>query len=147
MESGTNMAIAFCKLGILALGIGTFSQGGASEGVFRKLSDAQITEAFTGMEFTDEVHWREMYEADGTLRNFEMGRYRKGRWRTLDGRLCLRLGEDPAETCRDVWIAGKRIKIGRGASDGAAFEGVLQRPTDGRRPADSFEGISFPRLP
>jgi hypothetical protein len=35
----------------------------------RKLSGAQIRATFTGMQLTDEVHWRYVYDRGGTLRS------------------------------------------------------------------------------
>ena len=35
---------------------------------FQKLTGSQIRAKFAGMEVTDEVHWRDIYERDGTLR-------------------------------------------------------------------------------
>ena len=32
-----------------------------------------IRAKFSGMQLTDEVHWREVYERDGTLRSYSMG--------------------------------------------------------------------------
>ena len=35
----------------------------------QKLSGSQIRAKFTGMQLTDEVHWRYVYARDGTLRS------------------------------------------------------------------------------
>jgi hypothetical protein len=125
------VAKQFCNFGIL-LGISVLPSNGGAEGLFRKLSGTQILSAFNDMEFTDEVHWREVYEPGGVLRSYEMGRYRKGKWFTRNDRLCVQLGEDVGENCYEIWAAGNRVKFGRDASDSAAFEGILQRPTDSR---------------
>ena len=34
---------------------------------FHKVAGSQIAATLGGMQFTDEVHWREVYEKDGTL--------------------------------------------------------------------------------
>ena len=47
---------------------------------FQKLTGSQIRAKFAGMEVTDEVHWRDIYERDGTLRSDSMGRKRLGKW-------------------------------------------------------------------
>ena len=39
----------------------------------QKLSGSQIRAKFTGMQLTDEVHWRYVYDRDGTLRSYSMG--------------------------------------------------------------------------
>ena len=118
-----------CNLGVL-LGISVLPSGGAAEDLFRKLSGTEIPSMFNEMEFTDQVHWREVYETSGILRSYEMGRYRKGKWLIRDDRLCLQFGEDAEENCYEILAAGNRVKFRRDASDGAAFEGILQRPPD-----------------
>jgi hypothetical protein len=45
---------------------------------FKKLSGAEIRAKFTGMEFTDEVHWDEIYGENGNLIGEEMGKRRVG---------------------------------------------------------------------
>jgi hypothetical protein len=39
----------------------------------QKLSGNQIRAKFAGMQLTDEVHFRDVYDRDGTLRNYSMG--------------------------------------------------------------------------
>ena len=43
---------------------------------FKKLSGGQIRARLAGMQISDEVHWRDVYERDGTLRSYSMGRVR-----------------------------------------------------------------------
>src|ERR1700737_4060350 len=40
---------------------------------FKRLTGQQIRAKFTGMELTDESHWGNVFERDGTLRLFSMG--------------------------------------------------------------------------
>jgi hypothetical protein len=46
----------------------------------QKLIGAQIRARFAGMQLTDGVHWREVYERDGTVRRYSMGTKKIGRW-------------------------------------------------------------------
>ena len=46
----------------------------------RKLSGAQIRTRMIGMQLTDEVHYRFVYERDGTLRSYSMGVKKVGKW-------------------------------------------------------------------
>src|SRR5260221_355624 len=46
----------------------------------RKLSGAQIRPRFTGIKLTDEVHYRDVYDRDGTLRSYSMGTKKVGKW-------------------------------------------------------------------
>jgi hypothetical protein len=41
-----------------------------------KLSGAKIRAKFAGMQLTDEVHWRYVYDRDGRLRSYSMERRR-----------------------------------------------------------------------
>jgi hypothetical protein len=52
--------------------------GALAEDQFKKLSGTQIRAKFTGMEFTDQVHWGEVYGSDGKLKSEEMGTKRTG---------------------------------------------------------------------
>ena len=60
----------------LATGIGglvALDTGFVAAESVRKLSGAQIRAKFVGMQLTDEVHYRLVYERDGTLRSFARG--------------------------------------------------------------------------
>jgi hypothetical protein len=52
----------------------------ATAGKLQKLSGAQIRAKFTGMQFTDEVHWRYVYDRGGRLRSYSMGTKKIGTW-------------------------------------------------------------------
>ncbi|MGY4312254.1 hypothetical protein [Bradyrhizobium sp. JR3.5] len=60
----------------------------------RKLSGAQIRAKLAGMQLTDEVHYRYVYERHGTLRSYSMGTTKVGKWSVEKDELCLRLGEN-----------------------------------------------------
>ena len=40
----------------------------------QKLSGTQICARFSDRQLTDEVHWREVYQRDGTFRSYSMGK-------------------------------------------------------------------------
>jgi hypothetical protein len=46
----------------------------------QKLSGVQIRAKFAGMQLTDEVHYRLVYERNGTLRSVAMGVKKRGKW-------------------------------------------------------------------
>ena len=94
----------------------------------QKLSGSQIRAKFTGMQLTDEVHWRYVYDRDGTLRSYSMGTKKVGKWAIEKDALCLYLKE-PDDGCFEVWLAGKRIEM-RPSGLGLGLEGVLQTPAD-----------------
>lgn len=99
---------------------------------FRKLSGAQIAATLSGMQFTDEVHWRQVYEKDGTLRSFDMGRKDTGTWRIRGNEICIDLGDDGDNNCFEVWLRGNRLLMQRDAEDKFPNEGILEKPTDTR---------------
>ena len=43
---------------------------------FQKLTGAQIRAKFAGMEMSDDVHWRDRYERNGTITSQSMGKNR-----------------------------------------------------------------------
>ncbi len=106
------------------------ASGAVGESGLRKLSGSQIAAKLGGMEFTDEVHWREVYEKNGTLRNYEMGRDRIGKWRIRNDVLCIDLGGDGDNNCYEVWSQGNRMVMKRDTDDYAPNEGSLEKPTD-----------------
>ena len=47
---------------------------------FQKLSGSQIRSRIAGMEITDEVHWADVFAANGTLTSYSMSRKKTGKW-------------------------------------------------------------------
>ena len=94
----------------------------------KKLSGAQIRAKFAGMQLTDEVHWRYVYDRDGKLRSYSMGTKKIGNWAVEKDELCLYLGETD-DGCYEVTLAGERIEM-KPSGVGLSLEGVLQTPAD-----------------
>ena len=94
----------------------------------RKLSGAQIQAKFAGMQLTDEVHWRYVYDRDGTLRSYSMGTKKIGKWAVEKDEVCLYLKE-PDDGCYEVLVSGKSVEM-KPSGLGLALEGVLQIPAD-----------------
>ena len=111
------------------LGTVLVETGLAAEEKFRRLSGAQIQAAFAGMEVTDEVHWREIYDRNGALTSYEMGRKRVGKWRVQASQLCTEVSDGGDSGCYEVWLSGKKVELRRDASDPSPLEGMLERPT------------------
>src|SRR6266436_815763 len=68
-------AVRLAKGLLAALAIGSVSFGISpvvAESA-QRLSGAQIRAKFAGMQLTDEVHFRDVYERDGTLTSYSMG--------------------------------------------------------------------------
>src|SRR6266567_7071717 len=94
----------------------------------QKLSGAQIRAKFAGMQLTDEVHFRDVYDRDGTLRSFSMGTKKVGKWAVEKDELCVYFKE-PDDGCYEVSLSGNRIEM-KPTGLGLSIEGILQRPTD-----------------
>ena len=94
----------------------------------QRLSGSQIRTKFTGMQLTDEVHWRYVYDRDGTLRSYSMGTKKVGKWAVEKDELCLYLKE-PDDGCFEVSLSGNRIEM-KPSGLGLTLEGVLQTPAD-----------------
>lgn len=99
----------------------------AAESV-QKLSGTQIRAKFAGMQLTDEVHWREVYDRDGTLRSYSMGTKKVGKWTVGKDELCLHLNE-PDDGCYEVSLSGQHIEM-KPSGLGLTIEGILQTPAD-----------------
>jgi hypothetical protein len=93
---------------------------------FQKLSGSQIRAKFIGMEMTDNVHFADVFAANGGLRTYSMGHKKDGKWRVEKDELCVDRGKDDGG-CYQVWISGKNVEF-RHEGLGASLEGLLQRP-------------------
>jgi hypothetical protein len=98
---------------------------------FQKLNGAQIRAKFSGMQLTDESHWGDIFERNGTLATYSMGHKSIGKWRVQKDQLCLDRGKEPGGGCYEVWLSGAKVELRNGAAN-MPLEGVLQKPTDRR---------------
>lgn len=94
----------------------------------QRLSGNQIRAKFSGMQLTDEVHWRDVYDRDGTLRSYSNETRKVGKWAIEKDELCVYFKE-PDDGCYEVWLSGGRIEM-RPSGLGLSIEGILQPPTD-----------------
>jgi hypothetical protein len=94
----------------------------------QRLSGNQIRAKFVGMQLTDEVHFRDVYDRDGTLRSYSMGTKRVGKWAVEKDELCQYFKE-PDDGCYEVSLSGDRIEM-KPSGLGLTIDGILQRPTD-----------------
>lgn len=104
----------------------------ASAESLRKLSGPQIRAKLIGMQFTDEVHWGEVYWPDGRLTSEEMGRKRVGKWRIEKDQICMDYGKDAGNTCYEVWISGRKVQMRTPGSSDSPLEGVLEKAPNRR---------------
>jgi len=109
------------------IGLALFGAGSVAADTPKKLSGAQIRARLAEMQLTDEVHYRLVYERDGTLRSYSMGVKKVGRWTVEKDDLCLYLGESD-DGCYQVTLAGERIEM-TPTGLGGIVDGILQ-PAD-----------------
>lgn len=79
--------LAACVAGLVMFDVGVAAENA------RKLSGAETRAMFSGKQVTDEVHWREIYERDGRLRSYAMGKKQVGKWFVHADELCIDLPE------------------------------------------------------
>ena len=94
----------------------------------QKLSGAQIRAKFVGMQLTDEVHYRLVYERGGTLRSVQMGVKKSGKWVIEKDQLCLYLGETD-DGCYDVALSGETFTL-TPAGLGSPLDGIIEPISD-----------------
>ena len=103
----------------------------AAEEKFQKLTGGYIRAKFGGMELTDNVHWSDLYQRNGTVMSTSMGRKRTGRWRVEKDQLSLDTGQEPGGGCYEVWQSGRNVEL-RNQTSSTPLEAVLQKPPQGR---------------
>jgi len=108
----------------------TLGAGWATAENPKRLSGSQIRAKFAGMQLTDEVHWRDVYERDGTLRSYAMGSKKIGKWFVHSDELCLDLPE-PDGGCFEVTATGTNFVL-TPKGLGSPLEGILQPPPDNK---------------
>jgi len=111
----------------LAVGIGAVivcDAACAAAKTMRALTGAQIRASFTGKQLTDEVHYRLVYDPDGTLRSYSMGVKKIGKWHIEKDELCLDLGETD-DGCFRVTLNGERVEL-TPSGLGGPLDGILQ---------------------
>ncbi|MDB5504727.1 MAG: hypothetical protein JWR89_4629 [Tardiphaga sp.] len=128
--SVANRAARICILMILVFA----ASSSARADTFRKLAGGQIASKLGGMEFTDEVHWREVYERGGALRSYDMGKNRVGRWRVAADRVCVDREGTGYENCYQLWVEANRAEMRREADMRDPAPGILRAPTDQAKP-------------
>ena len=117
---------------IALLGAVAFESGAAAEQALQKLTGAQIRAKIAGMELSDEVHWRELYERSGSLTSSSMGRKRTGKWRIEKDQLCVEFDKEPPAKCYEVWSSGKNVELRREGI--LPLQGVMGPPAAKARP-------------
>src|SRR5262249_56356706 len=111
MSSATKKQLAATTTALL--GVFAFQLPGAAEQKFQKLTGAQIQAKFPGMELTDEAHWGEVFERNGTLTITSMGHKSAGKWRGPKDQPCFHTGEKTGGGGLEGGVAGRKEGRGR----------------------------------
>ena len=109
---------------MLAVLVGGLASDRVAAADARKLSGAQIRTKLAGMQLTDQVHYRFVYERDGTLRSYAMGTKKVGKWSIEKDELCLWLGEND-DGCYAVTVRGERLELVP-SGIGGALDGIVE---------------------
>jgi len=104
---------SLCINGLALLVTAVWSSNAVSEEKFQKLTGGQIRAKLAGMELTDNVHWRDLYQRNGTVTSTSMGRKRTGKWRIEKDQLCIEFENEPVPKCYDVWLSDKQVDLRR----------------------------------
>ena len=118
-----------CIIGLACLAVATLGPSAAAEEKFQKLTAGQIRAKLAGMELTDNVHWRDFYQRNGTVMSTSMGRKRTGKWLVENDQLCIEFEKEPIPKCYDVWLSGKEVELRREGL--LPLQGTLE-PSTGR---------------
>ena len=130
MSAGPNSTKRELRIGGLALlAAAAFGSTAVTEEKFQKLSGGQIRARLAGMELTDNVHWRDSYQRNGTVMSASMGHKRTGKWQIEDDQLCIEFEKEPIPDCYDVWLSGKQVELRREGL--LPLQGTLE-PSSGR---------------
>ena len=114
--------------GFALLAVATLGSSATAEEKFQKLSGGQIRAKLAGMELTDNVHWRDLYQRNGTVISTSMGRRRAGKWQIEQNQLCNEFEKEPVPNCYDVWLSGKQVELRREGL--LPLQGTLEPPSE-----------------
>jgi len=114
--------------GFALLAVATLGSSATAEEKFQKLSGGQIRAKLAGMELTDNMHWRDLYQRNGTVMSTSMGRKRAGKWQIEQNQLCIEFEKEPVPNCYDVWLSGKQFELRREGL--LPLQGTLEPPSE-----------------
>ena len=107
-----------------------FGWSAAAEEKFHKLKGAQIHARFSGMELTDQVHWYDFYDRNGTVASSSMGRKRQGKWWVEKDQLCTDVDKESSVRWYEVFVSGNNVQLrGEGL---LRLDAVLRSPISRR---------------
>jgi hypothetical protein len=99
---------------ILSLVAASVTAADADADAMQRLSAAQLRAIIVGRTVTDDSHWSDRYEPDGTLNALELGVAKPGRWRLARDEMCVvRKAKRAVTECFEIWAAGDAVEYRR----------------------------------
>ena len=102
-----------------------------AEEKFRRLKAAEIKALIVGKTITDDYHWADIFNADGTVGGHQLGEAQTGSWKlTKSGQICaVRVTSHKPKNlepdCVDIWLRGDEIQYRQGSI--VLSEGILKK--------------------
>lgn len=92
---------------------------------FKRLNAAEIHARIVGKVITDESHWSDRFEPNGTLRAVDLGVVKPGTWKLQGDEICVvRKARKPVTECFEIWVFKDEVEYRR---DGITLtSGVLR---------------------
>lgn len=117
----------FVALAVLSLGSVTDA---CAEDRFQRLKAAEIKTVLIGKTITDEYHWADVFNADGSLGGHQLGNAQTGSWKlNKSAEICVvratsHKPKDDEPGCVEIWMRGNEIQYRRGRI--VLSEGILK---------------------
>jgi hypothetical protein len=101
-----------------------------AEDKFRRLKTAEIKALIVGKIITDDYHWTDVFNADGTVGGHQLGEAQTGSWKlNKSGQICAvrttshkPKGIEP--DCVEIWVRGNEVQYRQGSI--VLSEGILK---------------------
>jgi len=76
---------------------------------FKQLSDLQIKRLVEGKLVTDDVHYTDYFNTDGSYEGVFMNKRIGGHWKIGNGQLCVVRAREPPD-CDEIWRSGAKLQ-------------------------------------
>jgi len=87
---------------------------GIAADTFRRLSAEEIRTRIVGRVITDQSHWSDRFNPDGTLKAVDLGVVKPGTWKLAGNEMCVvRKARLPVTECFEIWIRNDEIEYRR----------------------------------
>jgi len=93
---------------------------------FKRLNGAEIRGRIVGNVVTDQSHWSDHYNRDGTLKAIDLGIVKPGIWKVEGDEMCVvRKARKPMTECFEIWVSKDEVEYRR--DDITLTSGVLRK--------------------